>query len=84
MENSQDVDVSIRFHEVGNAVVAVKKDTNGLPTLFGISVAHFRKSTQQLGLPVDAADYLRGSLWIIFGNIVMNILKPTFSFFRPV
>jgi len=49
-----------------------------------MEVTHLREVAQDLRFPVDALNNASSGVGIILGNVVMDVLKPTLCFLRPI
>ena len=79
VEDAEDIDVSIFFEQVGNAVMAVKENSH-MAARCPIAMAHLRKVGQHLRPLIYAVYGLGSRLRIIRGNVLEDILEPTLSF----
>ena len=82
MEYAQDVDVPIGLDEVRDTVGAVQQDAH---VLLGMkeTVAHLRILREDLSALIDPFHRFRGSIGIISGDVLEDVLEPAKCFACP-
>jgi hypothetical protein len=84
MEDSQNIYLVVCFDEVGDAVMAVEKNSNFTPARGLVFVADPGMLLEQLGLVKDACYGAVGSVTVVDSNILMDISEPGLCFFGPI
>lgn len=68
---------------IGDPVVAVEQDTNGLSAGRPVQVADLRVPFENLGLPVDALDRALSGSGVVVGDVVVDVAQPELGLGRP-
>ena len=82
MKDTEDVDVSIISHEIGDSVVPVKQNPD-ISRRCEISVTNLGMGLENLGAFKDPLSRLRRCHGIVRGNEVIDVDEPALSLVRP-
>ncbi len=83
MKDPDDVDVSIGFDEVSNSKMSIEQNTD-VSRRSEISMPNLWKSGENLRPLVNSLNGACGSLRVVAGDVLEDILKPALGFLGPL